>query len=238
MSPIILAGAFPLEINGIRRRGRFRRAKGGCFEGETGGVSAILAVSGMGEDNACGTVKKMLSLYPDARAYVSVGLSAALLPELAPGDIVAATAIIETSSGSIYPCDPSLIKSLSRIKRRAGKFVSVSKTIITSAEKKKLAEATGAVALDMESGGAGRACTEAGIPFISIRAISDTLDEDLPVDFNLFMNDGKIRLMRLIFYLLAHPARITALIQLGRNSRRACERLGEEIRETLEGIAL
>ncbi len=228
-SPIILAGAFPLEINGIKKRGRFRRAGNGCYEGETGGVSVILAVSGMGEDNAYSTAKKILLLYPDARAYVSAGLSAALVSGLVPGDIVGATEIIETSSGNIYHCAPGLIDSLTKVKCRTGKFAAVSGTIITSAEKKKIADATGAVALDMESGGAARACKDAGIPFIAIRAISDMLDEDLPVDFNLFMDDGKINPTRLIFYLLAHPWKIPALIKLGRNSSLACEKLGEAV---------
>ncbi|MHB8173983.1 MAG: phosphorylase family protein [Nitrospirota bacterium] len=218
-----------MEINGIKKRGSFRRAGHGCFEGEINGHPAVLAVSGMGDGNACRTAKESLSHYPDALAYVSVGLSAALLPGLVPGDIVAAAEIIETSSGNIYPCDPGLVDSLAKIKCRAGKFAAVSKTVITSAEKKEIAKATGTVALDMESGGAARACIEASVPFISIRAISDTLDEDLPVDFNLFMGDGKIDLMRLIFYLMAHPGSIPPLIRLGKNSRIACERLGEAI---------
>ncbi len=261
MPPIILAGAFPLEINGIMRRGRFRRAKGCCFEGETGGVSAILAVSGMGEDSAYRKAKEILALYPDARAYVSVGLSASLALGLVAGDIIAATeitsyAVISAPALSIpgqapsgiqelrvsngnhisFPCNPGLSATLAKIECRAGRFASVSRTITTSAEKKKLADATGAVALDMESGGAARACAESGIPFISIRAISDTLEEDLPVDFNLFMNDGKMRLARLMFYLLAHPARIPALLRLGRNSRLACERLGESVESMMGAL--
>ena len=225
--PIILAGAFPLEINGIKKRGRFRRAGNGCFEGEIGGVSVILAVSGMGDFSACRTAKRLIGQYPLAHAYVSVGLSASLNPGLVPGDIVGATEIIHYEKPEhTFSCDTGLIAVLAKIRCRAGRFVAVSKTITTSAEKWEIADATGAVALDMESGGAARACAEAGVPFISVRAISDTLDEDLPVDFNLFMNDGKINPTRLIFYLLAHPWKIPALIKLGRNSRLACEKLG------------
>ncbi len=225
-----------MEINGIKKHGRFRRAENGCFEGEAGVSPAILAVSGMGDENAYRTAKRLIGLYPDASAYVSVGLSAALTPELAPGDIVGAAEVVEASSGNVYPSAPGPVAALSKVKCRVGRFAAVSKTIITSDKKKEIADATGAIALDMESGGAARACTEAGIPFISIRAISDTLDEDLPVDFNLFMRGGKIDMTRLILHIVAHPAKIPPLMRFGGNSRMACEKLGEAVESMMGAI--
>ncbi len=87
---IIFTGAFPFEIAGIRKRGNFHPAGRGYFEGEIGGSPAVLAVSGIGEERAYKTAKEILGLFPNARAYVSVGLSASLIPELSPGDIVGA----------------------------------------------------------------------------------------------------------------------------------------------------
>ena len=227
---LIFAGAFPFEIAGIRKRGNFHRAGHGCFEGEIGGSPAVLAVSGIGEERAYKTAKEILGLFPNARAYVSVGLSASLVPELSPGDIVGAAEIVTGASPeNTHPCDPGLIDAVSKIRCRTGKFITASKTVITSSEKKEIARASGAIALDMESGGAARGSIEAGVPFISIRAISDGLDEDLPVDFNLLMRDGKMLWGRFIVYFMTHPAKIPPLMRLGRNSRLARERLGEAI---------
>jgi adenosylhomocysteine nucleosidase len=227
---LIFTGAFPFEIEGIRKRGNFHPAGRGYFEGEIGGSPAVLAVSGMGEERAYDTARNLLSLYPNARAYVSVGLSAALVPELSPGDIVGASEIVAAASPeNSLPCDPGLINALSKIRCRTGRFFAATKTVITSSEKKEIARASAAIALDMESGGAARANIEAGIPFISIRAISDGLDEDLPVDFNLLMHEGKMRWGRFIFYFMTHPAKIVPLMRLGRNSRLARERLGYAI---------
>ncbi len=227
---LIIAGAFPFEIAGIRKRGNFHRAGHGCFEGEIGGSLAVLAVSGIGEERAYKTAKKILGRFPNARAYVSVGLSASLAHELSPGDVVGAAEIITVASpDNIHPCDPGLISAVSKLRCRIGKFVTASKTVITSSEKKEIAKASGAIALDMESGGAARGCIEAGVPFISIRAISDGLDEDLPVDFDLLMREGKMRWGRFIVYFMTHPAKIPPLMRLGRNSRLARERLGDAI---------
>jgi len=225
---IIFTGAFPFEIAGIRKRGNFHPAGHGYFEGEIGGSPAVLAVSGIGEERAYKTAKEILGLFPNARAYVSVGLSASLTHELSPRDIVGAVEIV-TSPLNTYPCDPGLIDAASKIRCRTGKFIAASKAVITSREKKEIARASGAIALDMESGGAARGSIEAGVPFISIRAISDGLDEDLPVDFNLLMREGKMRWGRFIAYVATHPAKIPPLMRLGRNSRLARERLGDAI---------
>ena len=227
---IIFTGAFPFEIAGIRKRGNFHPAGHGYFEGEIGGSPAVLAVSGIGEERAYKTAKEILGLFPGARAYVSVGLSASLTHELSPGDIVGAVEIVTASSPlNTHPCDPGLIDAVSKIRCRTGKFIAASKTVITSLEKKEIARASGAIALDMESGGAARGSIEAGVPFISIRAISDGLDEDLPVDFNLLMREGKMCWGRFIVYFMTHPAKIPPLMRLGRNSRLARERLGDAI---------
>jgi adenosylhomocysteine nucleosidase len=227
---LIFAGAFPFEIAGIRKRGNFRLAGHGYFEGEIGGSPAILAVSGIGEERAYNTAKEIIGLFPNALAYVSVGLSASLIHELSPGDIVGAAEIVTAASPeNSLPCDPGLIDAISKIQCRTGKFFAASKTVITSYEKMEIARASGAIALDMESGGAARGSIEAGIPFISIRAISDGLDEDLPVDFDLLMHEGKMRWGRFIFYFMTHPAKIPPLMRLGRNSKLARERLGDAI---------
>ena len=70
----------------------------------------------------------------------------------------------------------------------------VSETVITTAAgKTEAAKASGCIAVDMESCGAARAASEAGVPFLAVRAVSDTVEEDLPVDFNRFMKGGGLK---------------------------------------------
>jgi adenosylhomocysteine nucleosidase len=70
---------------------------------------------------------------------------------------------------------------------RAGRFVSLPRIIWRGEDKRRVATETGAVALDMESAAIGAIAAEHRIPFVVIRAVSDLLDEDLPLDFNLFL---------------------------------------------------
>ncbi len=70
---------------------------------------------------------------------------------------------------------------------RAGRFVSLPRIIWRGEDKRRVATETGAMALDMESAAIGAIAAEHRIPFVVIRAVSDLLDEDLPLDFNLFL---------------------------------------------------
>ena len=55
-------------------------------------------------------------------------------------------------------------------------------------EKDAYRAATGAVGLDMESAAIGAVAKQGGIPFLVVRGVSDWVDEDLPVDFNMFLH--------------------------------------------------
>src|SRR5581483_11281300 len=66
-------------------------------------------------------------------------------------------------------------------------FVSTSRVVCLGAEKRALAARTGAIAVDMESAALGAAARQAGVPFLIVRTASDLAEEDLPLDFNLFL---------------------------------------------------
>jgi adenosylhomocysteine nucleosidase len=70
----------------------------------------------------------------------------------------------------------------------------------------------------MESCGAARAASEAGVPFLAVRAVSDTVEEDLPLDFNLFMKEGGMDWARFIPFMVTHLGILPKLLNLGRNT--------------------
>lgn len=74
---------------------------------------------------------------------------------------------------------------------QGGRFVTMDRVLTQALQKQILGKRTGAVAVDMESGAIGQVAQQHGIPFLIVRAISDGVNEDLPVDFNLFLKPSE-----------------------------------------------
>jgi len=66
------------------------------------------------------------------------------------------------------------------------------------------------------------------VPAVSVRAISDTVDEDLPFDFGRVIRpDGRISYGRLLLRVAAHPRRLPAMISFGKKSEKAAHNLAD-----------
>ncbi len=107
---------------------------------------------------------------------------------------------------------------------RYGTFLSVDQIVGQASEKHRYAEATAAVGLDMESGALAREARHHGVPFVIARTVSDLLDENLPLDFNLFLVPSSWA-RGLVVFLTDVPRSVRGLIRLRRQSARAAARL-------------
>jgi len=109
------------------------------------------------------------------------------------------------------------------------RIASSDRVAVTVAEKATLREQTGAAAIDMESAAIAEYAREFGASFRPIRAVSDTAQEDLPFDFNLYIDRrGRVARERIALAAMKEPfTKIPALLRLDRNCRIASEALGE-----------
>jgi adenosylhomocysteine nucleosidase len=106
---------------------------------------------------------------------------------------------------------------------QVGPFVSVPQVLCRADEKRDVADHVGAIGLDMESAALSWLASERNIPFGIIRTVSDLVDEDLPLDFNLFLRPSGWA--KGVAACLAHPTSLMGLNRLRIQSRTAGEQL-------------
>ncbi|PYK31384.1 MAG: hypothetical protein DME57_03965 [Verrucomicrobia bacterium] len=143
---------------------------------------------------------------------ISAGFAGAVTNELHTGDLILA----ENFS------DPQLTAQAAQIlskehARRAKLFTSTS--IVDSIdERNEIARASGATAVDMETGGIAAACDAHDIRLISLRAISDSPSEPFPAPMSILFDIERQRANygRLLAYILREPAAIPRLMRFGR----------------------
>jgi adenosylhomocysteine nucleosidase len=167
-----------------------------------------VVVTGMGAARAERAIRQALAELRPARVF-TCGFAGALHPDLQIADV-------------ICPCETAVAGA------RPVQFYFADRVAVTVAEKSALRARTSADAVEMESGAIASVCRAAGIPCVTLRAVSDTAREDLPLDFNRLMTlDHELSTARLAWALIRSPQRIPALWRLGRNSGRAARRLAD-----------
>lgn len=179
-------------------------------------------ITGIGWKNAASKVRAWLkSSRP--QFVLTCGFAGGLDPALAIGDVVFATD------------DAGLREKLNRAGARPATFFCASRVAITRAEKAELRRTTGADAVEMESEAIHAVCREQGIPCATVRAVSDTANDDLPLDFNqLSKPDSSLHFGKLAAAITKSPGKIPALLRLQKNCRLAAARLAGVLAQVIE----
>lgn len=171
-------------------------------------------ITGMGARNAEQSVKTALATEKPGMV-ISCGFAGGLRPDLATGMVVFGGAL-----------DPALEKKLLRAGAQRVLFHFAERVATTSKEKRNLRELTGADAVEMESKAICDLCAERNIPSAIVRVVLDTVEDDLPLDFNALLNEEqRIDGLKLAGVLLKSPGKIRALLRLRKQSDSAAKRL-------------
>jgi hypothetical protein len=127
-----------------------------------------------------------------------------------------------------------LFSKLSAAGAKPAKFFCADRITTTVAEKEKLRAETGADAVEMESGAIHAVCRERGISCATVRVISDTANEDLPLDFNaLAKPDMSLDYGKLAWAIAKSPGKIGALRRLQQNCQSAANQLAAVLAKIL-----
>ncbi len=180
-----------------------------------GRAEVSILITGIGRKNAERAVRSFLQNNSPQRIFTS-GFAGGLDPELQIGAVVFQTA------------DASLAEMLGQHGGRGVAFHCDAHIATTVVEKVALRRTTGADAVEMESAAIHSVCAAQGIPCATVRVISDTATEDLPLDFNqLSYPDQSLNFGKLAWAIAKSPGKIPALLRLQKNTGLAAKRLAE-----------
>lgn len=117
------------------------------------------------------------------RWLISAGFASALVPEMRRGHVLMANEVIDRENQRI-PIDLQLdARSLQNNPAlHVGRLVTVDHLIRTGIERRQLALEYAALACDLETWGVAEACRQAGTRFLSVRVMTEVLDDLLPND--------------------------------------------------------
>src|ERR1035437_1653863 len=220
----------------------FRKIAAGKAASAQAGISILL--TGIGRQNAEKSLREFLNSCrsrgdetqikkeletPHVVSYepnlvLTCGFAGGLNPDLKLGEVV-----FELST-----LNPQLSTRLLAAGAKPAKIFYADRIATTVAEKKALRDETGADAVEMESAAIHAVCRGRGIPCATIRVISDTANEDLPLDFNaLAKPDKSLDFGKLFLTIAKSPGKIGALMELQKKTKFAAERLADVLIEIL-----
>jgi nucleoside phosphorylase len=192
------------------------------FESGNGQAGRIVAIcSGIGAEQGRRATEAVIQQAHPAK-MISVGFAGALDSSLKVGDIVEPRVVVNSADGS-------------RIDTGRGKGTVVSSlSVVGPDQKRHLARAYGAVAVDMEGASVAMGAQAHGLEFAALKSISDEFDFAMP-PINQFVSiNGRFRHARFATHVAVRPWLWARTFALARNSARAARALCGAIQECLD----
>jgi adenosylhomocysteine nucleosidase len=198
------------------------------IHGKWHGKAVALFHTGVGRKICEQRVNAFLRAQP-LSCLVSTGFAGGLSDTLSVGELLVAE---NFSSPDVLE---HARKLLARHHARFGKLHTAATMIDGAGQRAALADETGAVAVDMETEFIARECARVRVPFLSLRAISDTPLQSFPappaVLFDL--ERQKTRFALLAFYLLRHPISAVRMMEFAQRISRTRRALTSALDELL-----
>jgi len=230
MQRIAIFGALQWECRAVVRHVRsLRRERAAAFvvwRGQVPDREVSIVKTGVGMQRAAAAADALGDL-AQFDLIVSTGCAGGLAPELRPGDLVLATAIVCDGRSAGYGTDAARRAGALRTAAAADLHavegaVLCSASALVSASEKRAAAAGGAIAVEMESDPIAARAAAARIPFLSVRAVLDGADHELFVPESLTdATSGAVRPLAVARYIASHPGVIPELVALQRMQRAA-----------------
>jgi adenosylhomocysteine nucleosidase len=191
-------------------------------------TDAVVAAAGMGAERVTLAVKSAMedceALWAlPVHTLISVGLAGSCRADVRAGEVVVARQVIDARTGERFDTvDGDAV----------GVLVTDDK-IASIQEKHRLAEAYGALMVDMEAATVGRLARAHGLKFRAIKAISDAHDFELESLGAFADRHGQFRTVAFALHTALRPRQWPRAMELGRNSALALAALDKRLRDVI-----
>lgn len=198
-------------------------------------VSILL--TGIGRVNAERSVQGFLRNNSPQQVF-TCGFAGGLDPQLQIGDVVFEVPLTPSDGEKVSGRrGVGLASQLLAAAAKPARFFCADRIATTAAEKQKLRATTQVDAVEMESEVIHLVCQEQGIPCATVRVISDTSHEDLPLDFNQLSNpDQSLNFGKLVLAIVKSPGKIPALLRLQKQTSFAANQLATKLVQVLHRL--
>jgi adenosylhomocysteine nucleosidase len=208
--------------------------------GRLAGEEVALMATGDGPAAAAAGLEALLAAVRPRRLLV-VGVAGGLTPGLAEGTLVAARRVVD-AGGRAVPRDPdaSWLDEAFAGGAIGGAVISTDQIVAGSAARQAvlrgalagIAAVSGAAwppvaTVDLESAAYARVAAAWSLPYLVVRAVLDTAEEELPLDFEACRDaSGRVSNARVVLHALFRPRSFGELWRLRARVRAAAARLG------------
>jgi adenosylhomocysteine nucleosidase len=202
--------------------------------------SIVIVESGMGREAATRGTEALVAGHRPAWV-ISAGFAGALVPQLARNDIVMVDSVVDMSGQRLsldLKVSPEALAGLRGV--HVGRLLTVDQIIAKPEEKRALAEAHGAIAVDMESSAVAEVCRQQKIKFMAVRVISDTLDEELPPEISQLAQQTSFagKLGAVTGALWRRPSSVKDMLKLKEQALLATDRLAKFLVGVIEQLSV
>jgi adenosylhomocysteine nucleosidase len=231
----IEAGPFEQRLTGkINIQGSKFTARQGSLKGR----GIVVVHSDVGRENAARATETLIAGHKP-KWIISAGLAGGLQPQAKRGDIVMADAILDDVGQrlaidlNISPEQRAAMPGL-----HVGPLLTVDHIIFKADKKRELGKRHGAIAVDMETWGVAEVCRREKQRFLSVRVISDAVDEELPAEIErLVKKKGTARKIGAAAgSILRRPSTVKDLWRFRETALQCSERLAKFLEGVIEQL--
>jgi len=228
---IAITFALPTESTDLRRQLRETRQDGHLVIGKIAHLPVAILHTGVGAKDCSERVEALLHK-ARPRLVISCGFAGAVTDDLHVGDLVLA------KNFSDLQLLARVERILSERKPRTAKLFTSTSIVDSVDQRDEIARASGAAAVDMETGSIFAICNAHGVPLLALRVISDTPERPFPAPPNVLFDIERKRPSYgpLFGYLLRHPSSIPRLLGFGREINRARAKLTRAIVALIQSL--